>query len=122
MSWNPVADAVSGLNSIGALLTGLPDLLISTLTVMFFCLVYPFVLLINLLSADMNLVYQPFAVLINQFNIVAAYPQQIFTLMLPLPSEWTVIILIQILVAVSIRCYRWINEFRSWVPTWGGGM
>lgn len=121
MVWIPFVGELDALNAITSWLSSFPELLLNTITVIGYIFIYPVIVLLNILSSDFNTIYSPFAGLINQIIIIQSIPSQIFTVALPLPAPWTVIILIQIAISVSIRGYRWINEARSWVPTWGGG-
>lgn len=121
MVWLPFVGEIDVLNAIWGWLLSFPETLLNAITAIGYIFAYPAIVFVNLLLQDLNIIYTPFAGLINQIILIQTIPSQIFTLALPLPTEWTLIILIQIAISISVRGYRWINEFRSWIPTWGGG-
>lgn len=121
MIWDNVADIVAGINQIGVFLLGLPQILLNIVLSTGLIIVYPFLKLIDIFIYDIGIIYSPFAELINQLILIQQIPLMLWTMVFPLPSEWTMIIMFQITIAVFIRIYRWIASIPFIAVIFGGG-
>lgn len=119
--WTIVTDSADALNQIGAFLMNIPQMISDAMVNVIIMVAYPFLLIINTILSDLNLVYTPFASLLNSLTTVSGMPQTFYISLFPLPPEWTILIGIQITISMSVKSYKWIREIISWLPTMSAG-
>lgn len=114
MSWNIVTDIVQGINQVGQSIMGLVDSIVYSLVMIMTAMLYPFAVILQNTIDFINTLAAPFLKIVNLLITVPQIPQYVFSVFLPLPSPLITLILIEIMIIVSVKFYKYVEELVSW--------
>lgn len=115
----PFDDVITAINeSIIPWLSGFISSLIGVLVPIAMFLLYPVILMLNLLYNNINLICTTGASVLNIFLGIPNFISAMLTAWLPtsFPSVWTVLFLMSISLSVFARTMRIMNYLKSWIP------
>ena len=115
----PFDDVISAVNeSIIPWLDGFITTLMGVLVPIVMFLLYPIIIIVNLLYEIASMVYTNAAIIYNFFVGIPNFISVIMVSWLPdeWPSVWTVLFLMSVTLAVFGRVMRFIQYIKSWIP------
>ena len=115
----PFDDVISAVNeSIIPWLEGFVTTLIGIFVPILMFLVYPVIVIVNLLYEIASMVYTNASIIYNFFVGIPNFISVVMSAWLPSewPSIWTVLFLMSITLAVFGRVMRFLQYIKSWIP------
>lgn len=122
MSWIPFADQLAALNDISSSIAGFVGSFLANLVNLFYSVVlvilYPAVLVINLLYSDVQYAYNTLAVAGNTLLGLPDLISVLFQSWLPtnFPTVWTLLFVMSVSIASFGRLMRLAQYVKSWIP------
>ena len=109
-----------GLNNLGTVVTGFPAYILNLFVSSFVALVYPIAVLVYTFLQIFSALWVVVATFVNAIIVIANLPLYLIQSFFILPLPWTNLLLISISISCAVRAYRWIKEFKGWIPTLTG--